>query len=414
MIRPIILASLLINLTAQAHITADKAVPVLTSLKLLEQLNIPALSHDRSIDVAYALLSPQDQERLLAANHRAGKCAGFEALEHGQAPFLAIEAQNGAREIARLKDLLAKDRAIPSLNTLMKGSVLEKRPEIETAVAALKSENIESTVVWLSAFPDRYNKSSTPNRHVVEMENKLKDLMKDYKFPFTIEQITHRSTRQNSLRVHLEGRLRPSEIIALGGHLDSINQGWSGGGDAAPGADDNASGSASLMEALRVLILQGQPERSVEFFWYAGEESGLLGSAEIAKLYKSQNKDVVAVLQLDMTMFPGDGELVINNISDYTSQWLRTYLVNINDLYIGARLIDGECGYGCSDHASWFRQGYSTLMPFEASLARSNKNIHTTRDIVSPQTSFTHALGFSKIALVLAMDLANSQIRAPQ
>ena len=209
------------------------------------------------------------------------------------------------------------------------------------------------------------------------------------------------------MKVQIQGSIRPNEIIVLGGHLDSINQ----RGGNAPGADDNASGSASLIEAFRVLINQPQTERTIEFFWYAGEESGLLGSAEIAKDYAVNKKNVVAVLQLDMTLFPGSGNRVISSMTDFTAGWLRAYLMSINTTYLNTTIIEDKCGYGCSDHASWFRQGYPTLMPFEAAFDNYNQNIHTARDVIDSKSSIDHAVVFSKIALIMALDLGNSNVR---
>jgi leucyl aminopeptidase len=242
------------------------------------------------------------------------------------------------------------------------------------------------------------------------MQARLQALLANYPGATVVEQVSHSSTRQRSLRVRLLGRLRPSEIVVLGGHLDSVGRSF-GQEQGAPGADDNASGSASLVEALRVLASKGVPERTVEFYWYAGEESGLRGSSEIAQTYKREGKDVVAVLQLDMTLFPGSGELVMANISDFTNPWLRSYLAALNEHYVSARLVESRCGYGCSDHASWHRQGFPALFPFEAEFRSSNRDIHTDRDRINSRSSFRHALAFSKVALAMAMDLGNSTAR---
>jgi bacterial leucyl aminopeptidase len=380
--------------------------PVLAPLRTLERLGLPVLAADRSIGVGYSVLSENDRERLSLASHQAGKCGGYELL-----PSLkANTAAEGRKLLAELGQRAARDKKIQALASVK----LEKKPEVVEALQDLKEENIRATVQWLSSYPSRYNKLPDPNRHVRDLELRVRDLLKNYSGPFSVEQISHRNTRQNTLRARLVGKSRPTEIIVLGGHLDSINQGWFGGNsELAPGADDNASGSASLVEALRVIAGRGQPERTLEFFWYAGEESGLLGSAEIAQSYKAANKDVVAVLQLDMTMFPGSGELVIANIGDFTSPWLRSYLESLNDVYIGARLIPDECGYACSDHASWYRQGYPTLMPFESHSDQMNRAIHTDNDVIGPRSSFRHALAFAKIALVFGMDLGRSSLREP-
>ena len=149
-----------------------------------------------------------------------------------------------------------------------------------------------------------------------------------------------------------------------------------------------------------------QPERTVEFYWYAGEESGLLGSAEIAQTAKRDGKNIKAVLQLDMTLYPGNGANTIASMSDFTAPWLRDYMNQINKTYINANILDDKCGYGCSDHASWHRQGFATLFPTEATFNSVFQQIHTDKDVVSSVMSFDHALIFSKIALVFTIDLS--------
>jgi leucyl aminopeptidase len=348
------------------------------------------------------LLTPKQLARLSHKMHEAGKCGGFEVL-----PKRGLASAMDA--LSDLSALVRRDRAL-ELSRSLKIS-MEKRPEIEAALREVKEENIRASVEWLQAFPTRYNKDSTANAHVDQLAAKLSELVKGFKGNAAVELVSHTSTPQKSIRVRLEGTKRPSEIVVMGGHLDSI-AGW-GGGSRAPGADDNASGSSCLIEALRVLVARGPAERTIEFYWYAGEESGLLGSAEIARAYKAANKDVVGALQLDMTMFPGSGQLVIGNVDDFTSPWLRAYLVAMNDTYLGVRLIPDRCGYACSDHASWYRQGYPTLMPFESDTANMNRQIHTANDVISAQTSFAHAAVFAKIAVVMGMDLANSSARQP-
>jgi len=100
-------------------------------------------------------------------------------------------------------------------------------------------------------------------------------------------------------------------------------------------------------------------------------------------------------------------------MADFTSAWLRDYLRGLNDLYIRARIIDDRCGYACSDHASWHRNGYPALMPFEASKRNMNRDIHTNRDVINNRLSFKHSAMFSRIAIAFAMDLGNSKIRSP-
>src|SRR5204863_2474512 len=96
------------------------------------------------------------------------------------------------------------------------------------------------------------------------------------------------------------------EVVVLGGHLDSINARGGNRTARAPGADDDASGIATLTETLRVLLASNyRPERTIEFMAYAAEEVGLRGSQDIARAYQRDGVRVVGALQLDMTNFQG-------------------------------------------------------------------------------------------------------------
>jgi leucyl aminopeptidase len=118
-------------------------------------------------------------------------------------------------------------------------------------------------------------------------------------------------------------------------------------------------------------------------------------------------------MQLDMTLYAGSGQFVLGSMTDFTSAWLRSYFENINTLYIKAKIVNDKCGYGCSDHASWNRQGYPALMPFEATFNDMNHNLHTSNDVVDSNSNFTHSAMFAKIAVAYAMDLSNSTLREP-
>lgn len=392
-------------LAAGHHHPSQRTVSALASLKLLEKLKIPVLASDRETDLAYASLTPEAQARVLEANHKENRCGGFEALpDKRPSPILGSQLLRDYRARADKDKRYREARPAPVR--------LAKKPEIEAAIALLQEENIRRTVEWLSNYHNRDNRATDPNVHVRDFESYLSVLLSGYPHPWKVELIDHDSTGQKSVRVHLEGKSRPSELVILGGHLDSINNSWNGVTRRAPGADDNASGSSNLLEALRVTLLQPRPERSLEFFWYAGEESGLLGSNEIARAYKLARKDVVAVLQLDMTLFPGAGDFTIASISDNTSAWLRDYLAALNNNYVGARIEEESCGYACSDHASWYRQGYPTVYPFE-SAGEYNRKIHTPQDAINPDSSFRHSLVFAKLVLAFALDLANSAQRQP-
>lgn len=375
---------------------------IIAELKLLDKIGAVTFAREESIGLGYASVTNEQQEKLSALMHADGKCGGFESVE---LPASSI-ASSAKRELQSLSLKVAGEARRAKLLTSNFSPGAD--PALATATEELRAENIRATVAWLSAFPNRYNRDPKANVAIDSMAERIRGVLANSPISWTLDQISHRSTTQKSIRVRFTGKSRPSEIIVVGGHLDSISS-----GNLAPGADDNASGSASILEALRVFITKGQPERTVEFFWYAGEESGLLGSSEIAQQYKRESKDVVAALQLDMTMFPGAGKFVIMNTTDFTSAWLQNYLKLMNETYLKVQIVDEVCGYACSDHASWYRQGYPSVFPFEAPFDRYNNNIHTPRDVIGPDSDFEHSLVFAKIALLFAMDLGNSTARQP-
>jgi leucyl aminopeptidase len=383
--------------------------PVLADRDLLAAAEIPILAVETTTNVGYAKLTEVQESHLTELAHKLNRCGGFEALPYSSSvdPMSPlITSVFGQLKAQSLKN----QNYHPSTRAFL---AVTENPLIDSALKEVTEANIRSTVEFLSSFPEREQRSDEPNKHVVAMKARLEDMLKSATVPWKIDLIAHNSTRQQTIRVRFPGAKRPSEIVVLGGHLDSINQEYWGNGQA-PGADDNASGSADIIETMRILSTKAQPARTIDFFLYAGEEAGLLGSAEIAADYKKQNLDVIGVLQLDMTLFPGNGEFVLGSMNDFTSAWLRSYLETLNGLYIKAKILDDKCGYGCSDHASWYRQGYPTLMPFEASFDGMNHNLHTSRDTIDERSSFSHAAMFGKIALVFAMDLANSELREPK
>lgn len=380
--------------------TSALATSIYADLSMLKKLNIPTLHADEANQVGFATVSDEALQSLSELAHEYGRCGNFEAVQ-------STSLSKVKADMAFLTEINNKNLNYISIGKNHFRS--EPKENIVAALKDLKSSNIKDTVTWLSSYPTRYNRATDPNIHVNDFAKKLETLAATAAYPIKVDLISHTSTSQKSIRVSIKGSTRPNEFVILGGHLDSIS-GWGGAGKA-PGADDNASGSASLYEALRVLVSQPQPQRTVEFFWYAGEESGLLGSAEIAETYKTEKKNVISVLQLDMTMFPGDGEFRITSITDFTTAWLRDYLKAINTAYLNIEILEDKCGYGCSDHASWYRRGFATLMPTEAKFNSMFHDIHTERDVITPAMSFEHSLVFSKIALIMSMDLANSTTR---
>lgn len=197
----------------------------------------------------------------------------------------------------------------------------------------------------------------------------------------SVEQFSHSGYNQKSVILTIQGSESPDEWVVIGGHLDSTIGSRTDEHTIAPGADDDASGIASVTEIIRVLAENNfKPKRSMAFMAYAAEEVGLRGSQDIANSYKSQGKNVVSALQLDMTNYQGSAQDIVF-ITDYTDSSLTQFLANLLDEYLPALSYGYDrCGYACSDHASWHNAGYSAAMPFESKFNDYNPKIHTSQD----------------------------------
>ncbi len=390
---------------AHQHIVNTNTVkPVLADLNLLQIAEIPVLHSDENLGIGYAHLDAQSEMRLSRVAHANGRCGGFESLETSQLNLSEIKASLASMNAMKLK---GENYSAISFRQIQ----FSPKPEIEKAIAELNSENLKTWLNWITSFPTRYHKAQDPNIHVRALVEKLNTQLVSSGVNGKVDMIDHSSTKQKTIRLTLPGTTRPDEILVLGAHYDSIVS--YGFGGKAPGADDDGSGSSNLLETLRVLLTMPRTERTIEFFWYAGEESGLLGSAEVAQSYKKANKKVIAVMQLDMTLFPGSGRNRIGLISDFTSPWLNDIVIGLNNAYVKAQILDDKCGYGCSDHASWNRQGFPATIPFEAVTETMNRNIHTTQDVIDNKSDFEHSLQFSKLALAFLLEMGNSHLQEP-
>eukprot|EP00732_Lithocolla_globosa_P002979 Lithocolla_globosa_v1_NODE_2180_length_2124_cov_26.964199.p1 type:complete len:411 gc:universal NODE_2180_length_2124_cov_26.964199:804-2036(+) len=214
---------------------------------------------------------------------------------------------------------------------------------------------------------------------------------------------------QPNIVARIEGSTDAEDILILGAHMDSINsvgpiEDWE---DArAPGADDDGSGSAAIMEVFRVMAESNYvPQRSVEFQWYAGEERGLLGSRNLAASYARQGRQVHAMLQIDMC--GGGGPFKF--INDYVSEDLTRFETTLVDEYCQNDWVIDICGYACSDHASWNETGYPSSFPIESAGTRDPVDGtacpgHTDNDRVEC-VDFNYVMDYTRLGLAFVVEL---------
>lgn len=128
-----------------------------------------------------------------------------------------------------------------------------------------------------------------------------------YHTHISLEYFTH-AFPQSSIIARFEPKVRDfsKPLTIIGAHQDSANYLFPL--LPAPGADDDCSGTVSILEAFRVLALSGFAPKDgpVEFHWYAAEEAGLLGSQDIAAYKKKEGATIGAMMEfVSMIMLDG-------------------------------------------------------------------------------------------------------------
>eukprot|EP00002_Diphylleia_rotans_P005122 TRINITY_DN1417_c0_g1_i1.p1 TRINITY_DN1417_c0_g1~~TRINITY_DN1417_c0_g1_i1.p1 ORF type:complete len:391 (+),score=88.38 TRINITY_DN1417_c0_g1_i1:48-1220(+) len=309
-----------------------------------------------------------------------------------------------ARDVGFMDITAHPDIHLRAQQPIRPAATIPRAPRFQNLVRpllpALSSVRLNATVAQLSAYPSRYYKSDSGAEAALWLATQYKELAAA-RSDVSVRTVKHAFVQQ-SVIARIEGDGSSDEVVVIGAHLDSISS-----GSTAPGADDDASGSATLLEVFRVLIESGyKPKRPIEFQSYAGEEAGLLGSQDIAADYFQRKISVASMAQFDMTCYPGtQGSRVIGVINDFVDLELTRFLESIIDTYTTATHTPYTCGYGCSDHASYHRVGYRSSHPFEAPKGQSNPFMHTTRDTFE-KCDLVHAGNFLNIALAYVIEMS--------
>ncbi len=187
------------------------------------------------------------------------------------------------------------------------------------------------------------------------------------------------------------------EIVVVGAHYDTV--------PGSPGADDNTSGLAALLELARSFSKE-KPRRTLRFVAFANEEppyfwSEKMGSLVYARACAARHDDVVAMLSLEtiayysdakgsqrypfpMSFFYGDrGDFIgfVGNTSSraLTREVVRTFRERAAFPSEGAALPAWLPGVGYSDQWSFWKVGYPAVMVTDTAMFR-NPNYHTSRD----------------------------------
>jgi hypothetical protein len=175
---------------------------------------------------------------------------------------------------------------------------------------------------------------------------------------------------------YMPGYLYQTEIIASG-HFDSEASSDS----LAPGADDNASGTAAAIEVARIFSKQSCPIRIASAAW-AAEEKGMVGSYYYAQTADSNDIDIKAVINMDMIGYMNDS--VYDCIASGTT-WLTDLFTEASRIYSPVMVITSYLG-SVSDEGRFIDVGYPALGCFENPWIGGYPYYHSSEDLLDKLT----------------------------
>ncbi|MDA3944218.1 MAG: M28 family peptidase [Bacteroidetes bacterium] len=273
-------------------------------------------------------------------------------------------------------------------------------PFVVSLLEEVSAENITATVQQLEDYGTRnaYTSQSVEAQNWIKQELEalgLSVVLQDFSMPS--------GSASDNVIATLTGTKYPEEYVICGGHYDSYSN-----GGAAPGADDNASGTAGVMEIARILS-QYTFDRTIIFCAFSGEEYGLYGSAAYAQAAAQLGMDIHGYFNLDMIGYLQNGSYIHTDlIYPPSAQELADFYTEVAGVYLPDFSIEpGMLSGGDSDHTSFNNNGYMGIFPFEDS-DNYSPYIHSSNDLVGPSyNNEEQAKVFTQASLASIVTMAN-------
>jgi bacterial leucyl aminopeptidase len=275
--------------------------------------------------------------------------------------------------------------------------------QVNQLINQLSPENMWANLTTLTNFHDRFSNSDNGVAAANWLKAQIDTMVKssgrdDVSMRFVA---TENGYKQNSLVVKIGNSNIPGVVVSA--HMDTL-------AGLMPGADDDGSGTVSVLEIARLLLNSNfHFKRPIYLIWYAAEEEGLLGSESTVNDFIQQKIPVVAVLHFDMIGFSYQNDPTLWLVQDNTDPELTEFLAVLTKTYVKQPVKLTSCGYACSDHASWNSKGYKVGFAYEGEMGRGilkdNPYLHTSADTME-KLSLRHMADYAKLGTAFAVEMA--------
>ncbi len=423
--RTILIACLLTVIAASAPaIGADLYHVTVTNADIADRLNETGVEPVTVVQGGYLVLAdPVDYSRLEAAGIRMDLIATGVAKDdlaldlrlddQNKSRYDLLFEENGLRlyrvDAGSAVKAFADQSLMPIRNDFLKivyrpqkefdKSSLAHIDDLQGLIDQVIQDSLQSYTEALQAFGNRYSGTTSSDLSRDWLADKFVEFGYDsILIDSFVATVGGSPTQcQNVLAVKV-GTARPDLYVVVGGHRDAVSS--------SPGADDNGSGSAAVLEIAR--ILKDIPtDLTFIFALFGAEEQGLYGSSHYAGEAAARGDSIVYMLNMDMIAHfenSSNAKLYYGTMTTYTLllQDLADSLVGITAVLSGSS--------GGSDHYPFIQNGYEATFLHEYIFSTV---YHSYRDSTS-YMSFPYMTKMVKAALATAYTVSETYIPGPE
>ncbi len=242
---------------------------------------------------------------------------------------------------------------------------------VRALVDMVSADEYQAVLERLVSFPTRHSMSE----HYHSAVKLCKELLSNLGYETRLQEVPIGSQVASNVIAEKSGGLSERKLVIAMAHLDSIN--IQGNSDStAPGADDNGSGSAAIIEIARVLQ-DHVPEHDLQLILLGGEELGLFGSKHYVSVLDDADKArLLAAVNMDM--------IASSNLNPPTvlieagDQAILDELATAADMFTTLH-VETSLNPFASDHVPFIDAGLPAALTIEGADSQ-NDNIHTEHD----------------------------------
>jgi hypothetical protein len=269
-------------------------------------------------------------------------------------------------------------------------STLKSLSEYDSIIALVRQDSLLSYTNRLQKFFRRYAGTDSNYASAEWVKSKFQSFgYSDVSFDYFMADIDGVDKQCKNVVARKTGSVFPNQQVVIGAHRDAVED--------SPGADDDGSGTAAVLEIARVL--EDYPSQvTMVFITFDAEEQGLFGSNHYADAAKARGDSIIAMLNMDMIahITNNNRAYVYHSVDSYYAQVLQdllTQLVGITGYLAGSS--------SSSDHFPFQQNGYDVVFLHEYNFSSV---YHTFRDSTT-YMNFEYMTRMTKAMTALAVFL---------